>query len=210
MTTQPGWPHGVTVVAVEGIDGAGKSTLVAGLRVDLRLRQAFTAVSGMAEFSSPIGPTLRDSLSQMSPVSIAYAFAAERHWLIERCDRTPGGLVIWDRYVDSAYACRSADVRAGRAPAPLLNIVREIAAKMPRPDVTLYVAASVATASARLRRRQQLLGLPVRNDERLLHFQREAYEELWDAQTSPPRWLDGETNPDALLEQAVEAILSSR
>lgn len=174
------------------------------------LRNAFTEVSGTQEFSSPIGPCLRDTLVAMSPISIAYAFAAERHWLIEHCNQTPGGLVIWDRYVDSAYACRSADVRAGRASADLMDAVREIVAKMPKPHLILYVDTSASTALKRLVRRQRLLQFPVRNDEQVLEFQREAYEQLWRTRTPSPLRLNGEVSGETLLEQAVDGILSSR
>src|SRR5208283_3734123 len=150
---QRGWPHGVTVIAVEGIGGSGKSTLVEDLTTEQRLYEAFTEVSSMPEFSSPIGYCLRESLGEMSPISIAYAFAAERHWLIEHCNPTPGGLVVWDRYIDSAYACRTADVRAGRAPSHLMDVVREIVERMPKPTLTLYVDTSVPTATSRLKRR---------------------------------------------------------
>jgi thymidylate kinase len=205
-----GWPDKVTIVAVEGIDGAGKSALVAGLMASSRLKNAFTEVSRMQEFSSPIGPCLQDRLTVLSPISIAYAFAAERHWLIEHCNRTPGGLVIWDRYVDSVYACRSADVRAGRAPVDLMDVVREIVAKAPKQHLTLYVDTSASTAHARLVRRQRLRQLPVRNDEQMLEFQREAYEELWRTRMPSPLRLNGEVSGEMLLEQAVDEILSSR
>lgn len=197
----------MTIVAVEGIDGAGKSALVAGLIASSHLRNAFTEVSGMQEFSSPIGPCLRDNLTAMSPISIAYAFAAERHWLIEHCNQTPGGLIIWDRYVDSVYACRSADVRAGRAPADLMDAVREIVAKAPRQHLTLYVDTSASTAHNRLVQRQRLLQLPVRNDEQMLEFQREAYEQLWRTRTPSPLRLNGEASDEMLLKQAIDGIL---
>jgi thymidylate kinase len=205
-----GWPDGVTVIAIEGIDGSGKSTLVDGLRTDPRLGRAFAKVSSVPEFSSPIGHCLRENLNAMSPVSIAYAFAAERHWLVERCDPTVDGLVIWDRYIDSAYACRSADVMAGRAPLQLMDVVREIVERMPQPTITLHVDTSVPTAFARLVLRQQLLSSPIRNDERLLEFQREAYQQLWRERKPPPRRLDGEASRSLLVEQAVDEILSSR
>lgn len=146
----------------------------------------------------------------MSPISIAYAFAAERHWLIEHCNQTLGGLVIWDRYVDSAYACRSADVQAGRASANLMDAVREIVERMPKPNLTLYVDTCTPTAFNRLMRRQRLLQFPVRNDEQVLEFQREAYEQLWATRTPSPVRLNGEASSEALLEQAIDAILSSR
>jgi thymidylate kinase len=206
----PGWPAGVTVVAVEGIDGAGKSTLVASLGTEPRLLAAFSRVSVVPEFSSPLGPCLRAGLHVMSPVSIAYAFAAERHWLIEHCDPTPGALVLWDRYVDSAYACRSADVRAGRAPAQLMDVVRDVTGKMPGAASTIYLDTSVATAAARLEERRRLLHWPVRSDAQLLRFQREAYERLWRDRTPPPARLDGEAAPALVAAAATDVLLSLR
>jgi dTMP kinase len=204
----PGWPTDVCVIAVEGIDGAGKSTLVSALMADQRLKQAFTSVSGMPEFSSPIGSCLRDGLGVMSPLSIAYAFAAERHWLIDHCDATPGALVIWDRYVDSAFACRSADVQAGRAPSQIMDIVTDISRWMPKPALTLYVETCTATAAARLALRARISKIQVRNDETLLEFQQQAYEELWRARIPPPVRINGEAGRGQLLREAVDAILA--
>lgn len=203
------WPNEVTVIAVEGIDGSGKSTLIDDLIGHPPLMRAFSKLSRAPEFSSPIGHCLRDSLGVMSPISIAYGFAAERHWLIDHCDETPGGLVIWDRYIDSAYACRSADIQAGRAPSEVMDVVHEIIARMPKPSATLYIDTHVETATTRLMLRQQHLGMPIRNDAQLLEFQREAYERLWHSRTPPPKRLNGETSRSMLLEQAADAILAS-
>lgn len=212
MASQPlaAWPDNVTVIAVEGIDGAGKSTLIDDLIGHRPLMRAFSKLSKAPEFSSPLGHCLRKSLRAMSPISIAYGFAAERHWLIDNCDKTPGGLVIWDRYIDSAYACRSADVRAGRAPSQVMDVVNEIVARMPKPSATLYIDIDVETASTRLMLRQQRLGMPIRNNAELLAFQREAYERIWNNRTPPPKRLNGEATRSRLLEQATDAILESR
>ena len=209
MSFKPGqnWPDAVTVVAVEGIDGSGKSALVDSLIADPQLEAAFTKVSGADEFSSPVGHCLQEGISMLSPISIAYTFAAERHWLIEHCPSMPGGLLIWDRYVDSAYACRSADVKAGRAPSYLMDVVHEIVERMPKPTLTLYIDISVSTAFARTTLRQGLLGLPVRNNVEVLAFQRDAYEQLWRRRTPAPVRLDGEASRDHLLGQAIDAIL---
>jgi thymidylate kinase len=207
---QQGWPEGVTVIAIEGIDGSGKSTLVDSLGKEPRLIAAFSRVSIVPEFGSPLGQCLREGLRVMSPLSIAYAFAAERHWLIEHCDPTPGALVLWDRYVDSAYACRSADVQAGRAPAGLMDVVREVTERMPKPATTLYLDTSVVTATARLEERRRLLDWPVRSDASLLRFQREAYERLWRDRTPPPARLDGEARRAMVVAQATDVLLSLR
>jgi thymidylate kinase len=196
-----GWPDGVTVIAIEGIDGSGKSTLVSSLGREPRLITAFSRVSIVHEFGSPLGPCLREGLGTMSPLSIAYGFAAERHWLIDHCDPTPGALVLWDRYVDSAYACRSADVQAGRAPALLMDVVHELTERMPKATTTLYLDTSVVTASARLEERRRLLNWAVRSD---------AYERLWRDRTPPPARLDGEASRAMVVAEATDVLLSLR
>jgi thymidylate kinase len=205
-----GWPEETTVIAIEGIDGSGKSTLVNSLGNEPRLIGAFSQVSIVPEFGSPLGMCLREGLRVMSPNSIAYAFAAERHWLIEHCDPTPGSLVLWDRYVDSAYACRSADVQAGRAPASLMDVVQEVTERMPKATATLYLDTSVVTATARLEERRRLLDWPVRSDPRLLRLQREAYERLWRDRTPPPARLDGEASRAMVVAEATDVLLSLR
>lgn len=203
----PGWSAGTILVSIEGIDGAGKSTLLEGLVADESLRHEFPQIHAVREFDSPLGECLRANLDALSPISILYAFASERHWLLERCAALSAGLVLWDRYTDSVFACRSADVEAGRMPRHLMSVVQETTARMPPPTLILFVDTPVSVAFDRTVRRQARLGLPVRNDIETLDLQRAAYLRRLKTAARASVLLDGTVSPVDLVLQARDALL---
>src|ERR1035438_9898477 len=99
------------LIAFEGIDGAGKSTVVSALPQELATCRLPVVVC--AERQSPLSFMLSNSaLNSLSPFLKTYLFATDRAWTYER-EFLPrfasGALVLWDRYVDSAIAYRGAE-----------------------------------------------------------------------------------------------------
>lgn len=97
-------------ISVDGIEGAGKTTVAAHLAE--RLRQRDISVVVLREpGSTPAGENLRvllkDGTIQLSPLSEVFLFEAARHELVVQCIRpalAAGTWVIVDRFYDSTTA----------------------------------------------------------------------------------------------------------
>lgn len=138
------------LVAFEGIDRAGKSTVVNNLSNDPSMSSFTMTVCG--ELQSPISAFVRELLAKGgSPFLKTFFFASDRAWEYEkRClpaiER--GDLVLWDRYVDSALVYRSIELPD---PDSLIDMdfVRIINSPFMRPDLTIYIDISVETSLLR-------------------------------------------------------------
>ncbi|HPA44377.1 MAG TPA: dTMP kinase [bacterium] len=98
------------LISIEGIEGAGKST-VAGQLAD-RLREAGHSVLELREpGSTPVGESLRtllkDGTIHLAPLTEAFLFEAARHELVVQRIRpalAEGQWVVVDRFYDSTTA----------------------------------------------------------------------------------------------------------
>jgi dTMP kinase len=142
------------LVALEGVDCAGKSTVLAAL--PHLLSDCKTGITTCAEFDSPIGAFVRRTLaSGGSPFLKTFLFAADRALVYEATclpSLAEGKLVIWDRYVDSAVTYRSAEEARGRLGVKVA-FVREINRLFPVPDlvVLIDIEASESVRRGRVR-----------------------------------------------------------
>jgi len=106
------------LITIEGIDGSGKSTLVAALGGSLKdLDPVFTREPG----STWVGEAVRKAVAgEADPVTEALLFAADHAAHLDTVVRPAlraGRLVISDRYTDSRYAYQAAMLE-GRIPDP--------------------------------------------------------------------------------------------
>ena len=143
-------------VAIEGIDGVGKSTVISMLR--RRLEDSGYKVHVTAEPSqSPIGRLIRDWLlkpgSNVAHPSIyALLFVADRvqHYYGEVKPMLDSGyVVITERYMESTLAYQGA---MGLPQEWLMELHRFV----PRPDLTIILDAPVDTVINRLSSRRVL------------------------------------------------------
>lgn len=142
------------LIAFEGIDRAGKSSIIKRLPDLLDGCNVPIAICG--EFQSPFAPIMRDLLhGGSSPFLKTFLFAADRAWTYER-DCLPalkrGELVLWDRYVDSAIVYRS--VEFSRSPSDIdidLDFVKDINRLFVRPDLTICIDITAETSQERAR-----------------------------------------------------------
>ncbi len=143
-------------IAIEGIDGVGKSTVITMLRS--RLEGNGYRVHVTAEPSqSPIGKLIRDWLLKPGsnvahPSIFALLFVADRvqHYYGEvkpMLDR--GYVVITERYMESTLAYQ------GAMGLPL-DWLMELHRFVPKPDLTIILDAPVNTVINRLRSRREL------------------------------------------------------
>ena len=126
--------------AFEGLDCAVKTSALRELK---RIIDKYNFVF-CEEFSSPIGEALRTLLNEKGSFFLkTFYFAADRAWIYEKIAKPvldKKGIVLWDRYVDSALAYRSAEV--DKADIIDFSFVRKINDPFPKADLKFYFKIS--------------------------------------------------------------------
>jgi dTMP kinase len=156
------------LVAFEGIDGAGKSTLaarVASLLQEDSCQVLLTREPGGTQGGSTIRNCLSEGVGRSVPEAEYLLFAADRALHIAQVVLPAlqrGTIVLSDRMIDSSYAYQV----CGRGiDATMVQAVNTWTMKKIVPDLTIYLAIDYATA-------QQRLTKNARADE-LMHYDQE-------------------------------------
>jgi len=138
------------LITIEGIDGTGKSTLMAALKEELAdLNPVFTREPG----ATWVGEVVRRAIAeQIDPITEATLFVADHAAHLATVVRpalNEGKLVISDRYTDSRYAYQSVTLD-GVIPRPMewLRAMHDNWSIVP--DKTFLLVISVDAALARL------------------------------------------------------------
>ena len=140
-------------IALEGIDGSGKTTQARLLAEELRARRV-PCVLTREPGGTPLGERLRallldGELPAIGPAAEAHLFAAARAALVEEVIRPAlerGEWVVSDRFVDSSLAYQGAAGRLGLEAVWQLN---RAALAGCLPDLSLVIDAPVAVAAER-------------------------------------------------------------
>jgi dTMP kinase len=141
------------LVTIEGLDGAGKTTLAAGLVAALAARGVQAVLlrePGGVELSERVRALVKDPALRVGGPAEALLYAAARAQLVEERVRPlldEGSWVLLDRFVDSSLAYQGAARGLG------VNRVRELnlfATGGLVPDRTLLLALDPAAGRARL------------------------------------------------------------
>ncbi len=190
------------LITVEGLDGAGKTTLVAGLAE--HLDATVLREPGGVELSERIRTLVQDPSLHVDPRAEALIYAAARAQLVaERLEPLleADTTVILDRFVDSSLAYQGGGRRLGVDEIRALNAFGT-AGLVPDRTLLLRVAPEVGLARIAGREADRL--------ERAggEFFARVAmtYDEL--AAAEPHRFvvLDAALPPDTVLAHAIEAL----
>ena len=184
------------LITVEGIDGAGKSTLVQGLAREL------DAIALREPGGEPRAEAIRGLVKAhaFDPHAEALLFAAARAQLVatEIAPRLARGeTIVIDRFVDSSLAYQGAGRGLG------METVRAMNAFAPVPDRTLYLRIDPETALARAGDRGATDHF---EDLGFLTTVAVAYDELAAAEPSRFTVLDALKPPALLLAEAVQAL----
>ena len=195
-------------VAVEGIEGSGKSTLVEGLARRLH-EEGHEVVTTREPGGTPAGDAIRQIFLNRSiaidPLTESLLVNASRAQHVETLIRPMlalGRTVICDRYTDSTLAYqgygRDLDLQ-------MLRKICRIATGGLEPQLILLLDAPVAAARARLRDRSAALDR-IENEDEVFHERvRRGFLAL--AQNSPShRVLDASLSPGDLLERALSEV----
>jgi dTMP kinase len=205
-----------TLVALEGLDGAGKRTLVTA--VQKRLDEAGLRVGtldfpryGRSVHADLASEALKGAHGDLSGSvhAMAVMFALDRSGAIAEMSELLAGcdIVLLDRYVASNAAYGAARLHQG-ADGEFVDWVRELEfgrLALPRPDLQLYLDVPVALAEQRARGREsedasRALDAYER-DRGLQERTGEVYRQLAAADWMSPWWvLSPDTDPLTLAE----------
>jgi dTMP kinase len=195
------------LITVEGLDGAGKTTLVAGLTRELAARGRELLVlrePGGVELSERIRLLVKDPELAVDARAEALLYAAARAQLVAE-QLVPllesGQWVLLDRFVDSSLAYQGAGRGLGVERIRSLN---ELATGGLRPDRTLLLRIDPAAGRARIADRA-----PDRLEqagEAFFATVAKAYDELAAAEPDRIAVIDASQAPDRVLADALAAL----
>jgi dTMP kinase len=200
--------HG-RLVTIEGLDGAGKSTLASSLAREIARRGHAVELlrePGGVEISERLRALVKDPALAVSPRAEALLYAAARAQLVhERLVPLleQGTFVLLDRFVDSSLAYQGAGRALGIEEVRAINL---FATGGLTPDRTLLLRISSAARRARLRERATEPDRLEREDEPFFATIASAYDELARAEPARIRALDGAQPPERVLGEALAAI----
>jgi dTMP kinase len=198
------------LITVEGIDGAGKSTLVAGLADALHARAPVVLREpGGAALSERLRALVKDPAMRVGARAEALVYAAARAQLVEEELRPlleAGRLVLLDRFVDSSLAYQGAGRGLGVAAVRQLNLFATggLAA-----DRTILLRIDPAAGRARLGARGEAQDRIERERDAFWRACADAYDQL--AAAEPGRWIviDASPPPERVLEEALAQLAPS-
>jgi dTMP kinase len=197
------------LITVEGLDGAGKSTLVAGLAAALAQRgrpvEALREPGGV-ELAERVRALVKDPSTEVHARAETLLYAAARAQLVaERLTPTleAGSWVLLDRFVDSSLAYQGAGRGLGIAEVAAINAFATVGLT---PDRTLLLSVDAAERRGRLVARGEAADRLEREPEEFFTTIAAAYAQL--AAAEPQRFvvLDGGRPPEAVLGAALAAL----
>jgi dTMP kinase len=198
------------LITIEGLDGAGKTTLSAQLAHSIQTagveRLEVLREPGGVAVSERIRALVKDPGLHVNVRAEALLYAAARAQLVdERLEPllADGAWVLLDRFVDSSLAYQGSGRELGLEQIRVINL---FATGGLVPDRTLLLRIAPQTG----RRRQGVRGEEPdrleREDERFFQRIAAAYDGLAEEQPQRIRTLDAEREPALVLAQALEAI----
>ena len=198
------------LVTIEGLDGAGKTTLAAGL-VDALTQRGVDAEllrePGGVELSERVRALVKDPSLSVAPRAEALLYAGARAQLVaERLGPllADGRWVLLDRFVDSSLAYQGAGRGLGL---DAVRAINEFGTGGLSPDRTLLLRIDPAAGRARAEGRGEAPDRLEREGAGFFAAIAAAYDELAAAEPQRIRVLDA-TLPEAALADAAVAALA--
>jgi dTMP kinase len=197
------------LITIEGLDGAGKSTLALGLHAALGergVRVELLREPGGVALSERIRALVMDPALTVDPRTEALLYAAARAQLVRERLRPlldSGVLVLLDRFVDSSLAYQGGGRELGVEPVRAINLFATDALS---PDRTLLLRIAPAGGRARQDVRAAAPDRLELEDNAFFERIAAAYDDL--ARAEPKRFhvLDATLPPTRVLADALLAI----
>ncbi len=196
------------LITIEGIDGAGKSTLAGGLEAELARQRPVRLLRepGGVELSERVRELVTDPALRCDPRAEALLYAAARAQLVD--ERIvplleQGSWVLLDRFVDSSLAYQGAGRGLGIEQIAALNA---FATGGLVADRTLLLRVDPGVARARQRGRSEQADRLERERDAFFATIAAAYDELAERDPQRIRVLDARDPPQRVLARALEAL----
>lgn len=197
------------LITIEGIDGAGKSTLAASLASTLAERAVTVTLlrePGGVAASERIRALVKDPESKLGARAEALLYAAARAQLVQEAlapRLAAGELVLLDRFVDSSLAYQGAGRELG---VEAVRAVNEFATAGVVADRTLLLEIDPSVGRSRSALRGPVADRLEREGDAFFDRIAAAYAQL--ARAEPARWrvIDAAQAPAAVLADALAAV----
>jgi dTMP kinase len=193
------------LITIEGLDGAGKTTLCQGLAEALPGARLLREPGGV-ELSERIRELVKDPALEVDARAEALLYAAARAQLVASLVRPlleEGATVLLDRFVDSSLAYQGAGRGLG---VEAVRAINDFGTGGLVPDLTLLLRLDPAAGRARQADRGEAPDRLEREDGAFFDAIARAYDELAAAEPQRVRVLDASAPPAAVLASALEAI----
>lgn len=198
-----------TLITIEGLDGAGKSTLAQALFAEFSERSLPVRLlrePGGVDVSERIRTLVKDPSLSIAPRTEALLYAAARAQLVDELLLPlleQGALVLLDRFVDSSLAYQGAARALGIEQVRAIN---QFATGPLAPDRTLLLNISPAVGRARQHERADQPDRLEREGEQFFTTIAAAYQQLARQEPQRIRVLDAAQPPAQLLAAALDAL----
>jgi dTMP kinase len=197
------------LITIEGIDGAGKTTLALRLAETLRARGVEAELlrePGGVRVAELIRELVKDPDLAVGARTEALLYAAARAQLVDEALApllARGVCVLLDRFVDSSLAYQGAGRELGLAAVREIN---DFATGGLTPDLTLLLTIDTALGRERSAQRAIARDRLEREDDEFFERIDSAYRELASADPRRIRTIDAAQPPEAVLEAALVAV----
>jgi dTMP kinase len=197
------------LITVEGLDGAGKTTLVEGLARELAAQGRPVTVlrePGGVELSERIRTLVKDPALHVDPRTEALLYAAARAQLVAEALRprlAAGEWLLLDRFVDSSLAYQGGGRALGVSEVAAIN---EFATGGLKPDRTLLLRIDPDAGLARAGARGEEADRLEREAGGFFAATAAAYDALAAAEPDRIAILDATQPPERVLADALAAL----
>jgi dTMP kinase len=197
------------LITIEGIDGAGKSTLAAGLLDALKARGLDVTLlrePGGVPAAERIRELVINPDLHVTARAEALLYAAARAQLVEEAIEPllrEGRWLVLDRFIDSSLAYQGGGRELG---IDSVRAINEFAIRTARPDRTLLLMIDADLGRSRSRARAGRLDRLEREQNDFFDRTAAAYLELASEDPERIRRIDATRPPDEVLAAALEAL----
>jgi dTMP kinase len=197
------------LITIEGIDGAGKTTLAAGLVDALRaraLRVDLLREPGGVPAAERIRDLVIDPDLHVTARTEALLYAAARAQLVEEAIEpmlADGRWLVLDRFIDSSLAYQGGGRRLG---IDAVRTINEFAIRTVWPDRTLLLLIEPRLGRSRSRSRAGEPDRLEREQDNFFDRTVAAYLELWSQDPERIRRIDASRPPEDVLAAALDEL----